>query len=117
MFDLQALLIALEFGPQAGMKLKVGWSLPHKIDTGLFPQAVLALSFRDHHVLAQVAGYHQDVIKLIPPLVLNESDVNHIVDALDSTIGSCRTFSGPVWEVGKRLSQQLFKRRVDPVKV
>src|SRR5690606_32328257 len=67
----KGLMIAVEFGPPRSMGLKMGWSLLHKVDQSLFCQAILIPLLTDHRVLAQVAGHHMDVIKLIPPLVLS----------------------------------------------
>ncbi len=110
----KGLMVALEFGSPKSLKLKMGWSLLHKLDQSLFCQAILIPLLTEHHVLAQVAGHHIDVIKLIPPLVLTIQDVDEIVAALDAVIGACHRFPGPVWEVGKRLSQQAIKRAVKP---
>ena len=51
-----------------------------------------------------------DVIKLIPPLVIQPDDVDEIADAFEATIAACHRFPGPVWEVAKRLTQQAKKR-------
>lgn len=106
----KGLMVALEFGPPKSLSLKLGWSLLHKLDQSLFCQAVLIPLLTEHRVLAQVAGHHLDVIKLIPPLVLNAADVDAVVRAFDTVIGNCHKFPGPVWEVGKRLSRQALKR-------
>jgi ornithine--oxo-acid transaminase len=55
-------------------------------------------------VLAQVAGHHLDVIKLLPSLVINRDDVDYLVDAFDRVMGTCHQFPGPVWEVAKTLA-------------
>ena len=44
-----------------------------------------------------------DVIKLLPTLVINREDAEHLVHAFDQVMGACHRFPGPVWEVGKRL--------------
>ena len=106
----KGLMIAIEFGPPRSLKLKLGWSLLHRIDQGLFCQAVLMPLLSEHHVLAQVAGHHMDVIKLIPPLVLSEQDAAQVADAFDQVIAACHRFPGPVWEAGKHLGHQVFKR-------
>jgi len=111
----KGLMIALEFGPPRSMGLKMGWSLLHKVDQSLFCQAILIPLLTDHRVLAQVAGHHMDVIKLIPPLVLSPSDVTDLVKAFDTVIAACHRFPGPVWEVGKKLSTQALKRRPETV--
>lgn len=107
----KGLMIAIEFGSPRSMGLKMGWTLLHKVDQSLFCQAVLIPLLTDHHVLAQVAGHHMDVIKLIPPLVLSTSDVDDLVTAFDQVIAACHRFPGPVWEVGKRLSSHAMKRK------
>jgi ornithine--oxo-acid transaminase len=66
----------------------------------------------DHRILAQVAGHHMDIIKLIPPLVLSESDADDIVAAFDATIGACHRMTGPIWEVGSKLGKAALKRYV-----
>ncbi|MCX5662805.1 MAG: aspartate aminotransferase family protein [Planctomycetota bacterium] len=106
----KGLMIAVEFGPPKSMMLRAQWNMLHSIDASLFPQAILIPLLKDHHVLAQVAGHHLDVIKLIPSLVLNPQDVDHLVNAFDQVIASCSRLTGPMWEVGKRLSAQALKR-------
>ncbi|MCE9591704.1 MAG: aspartate aminotransferase family protein [Planctomycetes bacterium] len=106
----KGLMVAVEFGAPRSMLLKAQWALLHKLDSSLFPQAILMPLLKDHHILAQVAGHHQDVVKMIPPLVLNAGDVQAIADAFDTVIASCSRMSGPMWEVGKRLGSQFLKR-------
>lgn len=107
----KGLMIAVEFGPPRGIMLKTQWALLHKLDPSLFPQAILIPLLKDHHILAQTAGHHLDVIKLIPSLVITERDVNKIAAAFDEVIASCSRMSGPMWEVGKRLTSQMLKRK------
>jgi acetylornithine/succinyldiaminopimelate/putrescine aminotransferase len=107
----KGLMIALEFKAPSSMALRMGWNLLHKLDESLFCQAILIPLLTDHHVLAQVAGHHIDVIKLIPPLTLNAQDVEDVTNAFDAVIAACHKFPGPVWEVGKRLGSNQLKRR------
>ena len=104
----RGLMVAVEFGPPRSMKLKLGWALLHKVDQGLFYQAILMPLFSEHQILAQVAGHHMDIVKLIPSLVLSEADVDTIATALDQVIASCHRFPGPVWEVGRQLGRQVL---------
>jgi ornithine--oxo-acid transaminase len=106
----KGLMVAVEFGPPKGMMLKAQWAMIHKLDPSLFPQAVLIPLLTDHHVLAQTAGHHIDVIKLIPPLVLSQADAQHVINAFDIVVGNCCKLSGPMWEVGKRLAGNSLKR-------
>ncbi|MBX3359466.1 MAG: aspartate aminotransferase family protein [Phycisphaeraceae bacterium] len=106
----KGLMIAIEFASPKSLGLKVGWNLLHSVDHSLFCQAILMPLFSEHRILAQVAGHRQDVIKLIPPLVLSKADCDQVVNALDATIGACHTFPGPAWEVGKKLTAAAMKR-------
>lgn len=106
----RGLMVAIEFQAPKSLSLRAGWELLHKLDQSLFCQAVLMPLFSDHRILAQVAGHRQDVIKLIPPLVLSRQDCDEIILAFDRTIGACHTFPGPAWEVGKKLGGAAVKR-------
>lgn len=100
----KGLMIGIEFGPPSSTTLRMGWSLLHKLNPSLFCQVMLIPLLTDHRILAQVAGYHLDVIKLLPSLVITEEDVAHIVGAFDQVMAACHRFPGPVWEIGKRLA-------------
>ncbi len=100
----QGLMIGIEFGPPKSTTLKMGWNLIHKLNPSLFCQVMLVPLLTDHHILAQVAGHHLDVIKLLPSLVITAADVAHIVRSFDHVMAAAHRFPGPVWEIGKRLA-------------
>jgi ornithine--oxo-acid transaminase len=100
----RGLMIGIEFRPPTSLRLKMGWNLLHTLDPSLFCQAMLIPLLSEHRVLAQVAGHHLDVIKLLPSLVIDENDVDYLVQAFDRVMAACHRFPGPVWEVGKRLA-------------
>src|SRR5258708_2649774 len=105
----QGLMIGIEFGPPTSTTLKMGWNLIHKLNPSLFCQVMLVPLLTEHHILAQVAGHHLDVIKLLPSLVINEEDVAHIVRSFDKGMADCHRFPGPVWEIGKRLAGSAMR--------
>jgi ornithine--oxo-acid transaminase len=113
----KGVMLAVEYGPPSSMTLKAGWHLLHKVDQGLFPQAILIPLLQDHHILAQVAGHHLDVIKFLPPLCINAQDVDWMVNAVKATTDACHKFPGPIWEVAKRLSAAAFGRKKEVVEV
>lgn len=108
----KGLMVGIEFGPPSSTMLKMGWNLLHKLDPSLFCQVMLIPLLADHNVLAQVAGHHLDVIKLIPSLVVTESDVDDLIKAFDSVMGAAHRFPGPIWDIGKRLASAAFKIRI-----
>jgi len=105
----QGLMIGVEFGPPSSRTLKMGWNLIHKLNPSLFCQVMLIPLLTEHRILAQVAGHHLDVIKLLPSLVISEEDVAHIVRSFDRVMADCHRFPGPVWEIGKRLAGSALR--------
>jgi ornithine--oxo-acid transaminase len=53
---------------------------------GLFAQLVVVPLFTKHRILSQVAGHDMAVIRILPPLVVTDADVEEFADALRATI-------------------------------
>jgi ornithine--oxo-acid transaminase len=82
------LMWAIEFAePERGRR---SWQLLERVQPALFSQLVVVPLFSKHRILTQVAGHDVNVIKILPPLVLSEDDVDWFVDALDATLGRAR---------------------------
>lgn len=96
------MMIGIEFGPPKSMKLKMGWKMLHSAK-GLFGQLIVIPLMRDFGILTQVAG-HNDIIKLLPPLNLDEKDIDYIVKGFDKVLKDCHTFPGSIWTMGKTLA-------------
>jgi ornithine--oxo-acid transaminase len=78
------LMWAIEFGePEKG---SMSWRMIERMQPGLFAQLVVAPLFSKHRILSQVAAHKLAVIKILPPLVVTEPDLDGFVDALRSTI-------------------------------
>jgi 4-aminobutyrate aminotransferase-like enzyme len=57
-----------------------------KMQPGLFAQLVVVPLFSEHRILSQVAGHKLAVLKVLPPLVIGEQDIDEFVEALSATI-------------------------------
>jgi ornithine--oxo-acid transaminase len=78
------LMWAIEFAePDSG---SISWRLIERMQPGLFAQLVVAPLFAKHRILSQVAAHKLAVIKILPPLVVTEEDIDYFVDALTVTI-------------------------------
>jgi acetylornithine/succinyldiaminopimelate/putrescine aminotransferase len=97
----KGLMIGIEFHEPTEFKLKMAWKLLHKVDKVLFAQMVVTQLLSKHRILTQVAGHAMDVIKILPPLIIGETEVNKFVEALDDVLTECRKFPGPMWELGQ----------------
>ena len=82
------LMWAIEFQePERGRR---SFRLLERVQPGLFSQLVVVPLFRDHRILSQVAGHNMNVIKILPPLVIDESDVDWFVEALEFVLERTR---------------------------
>jgi len=96
----KGLMIGIEFHEPQEFRLKMAWKLLHKIDKVLFAQMIVTQMLTKHRILTQVAGHAMDVIKILPPLIIGEQEVDMFVNALDDVLTECRKFPGPMWELG-----------------
>lgn len=106
----RGMMIALEFGPPKSLKLRAAYAMLDKANKGLFCQLILIPLFKKHRILAQVAGHAMPVIKLLPPLVIDEADAKWIVDAFEDVVGESHAL-GAVWDLGRTLAGHALKNR------
>ena len=97
----KGLMIAIEFHEPTEFKMKMAWKVLHKVDKVLFAQMVVTQLLSKHRILTQVAGHAMDVVKILPPLIIGEKEVDMFVAALDDVLAECRKFPGPMWEIGQ----------------
>jgi ornithine--oxo-acid transaminase len=105
----KGLMIAIEFGSPKSLKLKAAWTMLETANKGLFCQMVTIPLFSEHRVLTQVAGHGMNVVKLLPPLVITEKDIDWIIDGFDKTIADCHKVPGSIWDLGKTLAGHALK--------
>jgi ornithine--oxo-acid transaminase len=106
----KGMMIAIEFGPPRSLALKGAYALLEKANKGLYCQLVLIPLFKEHRILAQVAGHAMPVIKLLPPLIVDDGDVDWIVSSLDQVIRASERL-GAVWDLGRTLAGHALKAR------
>jgi ornithine--oxo-acid transaminase len=99
----KGLLIGIEFGPPNSFRLKSSWRALETARTGLFCQLITIPLFKEHKILTQVASHTSHTIKLLPPLVISDSDCDWTLNALDSVIAASEHVPGAVWSLGKTL--------------
>jgi ornithine--oxo-acid transaminase len=107
----KGLMIGIEFGPPHSLKLKAAWSLLETVSAGLFCQLITIPLFKDHNVVAQVAGHLNHTVKLLPSLIITDSDCEWIESAFDAVIADSHRVPGAVWSLGKTLAHHALKTR------
>jgi ornithine--oxo-acid transaminase len=107
----KGLMIGIEFHEPQEFKLKMAWKLLHKIDKVLFAQMIVTQMLSKHRILTQVAGHAMDVMKILPPLIIGEREIDTFVSALDDVLTECRKFPGPMWELGNNFVRAALGSR------
>ncbi len=105
------LMIGIEFGEPKSFSLKAGWKIVHAVNKGLFGQMVVVPLMCDHRILTQVAGHNVDIVKLLPPLIINETHVERFLTAFEQVMKECHRFPGNAWSIGKKLAAEAIKAR------
>ncbi|MFD8232326.1 aspartate aminotransferase family protein [Streptomyces sp. NPDC059696] len=106
----RGLMIGIEFGRPRSLKLRSRWAVLQAARKGLFAQMVVVPLLQRHRILTQVSGDHMEVIKLIPPLIIGEREVDRFVDAFTAVMDDAHD-GGLVWDFGKTLVKQAVAHR------
>ena len=106
----RGLMIGIEFGRPTSLKLRSRWTMLQAARKGLFAQMVVVPLLQKHRILTQVSGDHLEVIKLIPPLIINERDVDRFVTAFTAVMDDAHN-GGLMWDFGKTLVKQAIAAR------
>jgi acetylornithine/succinyldiaminopimelate/putrescine aminotransferase len=106
----KGLMIGLVFDKPESRALRRRWTALETMRTALFSQLVVLPLYHRHGVLTQVAADNTNVVKLLPPLVAGEEEVEYFADALDDVLGAASNGSGLFWEVGKTMAKGALRR-------
>jgi ornithine--oxo-acid transaminase len=105
----RGLMIGIEFDRPSSWKLRPAWTALQAARKGLFAQTVVHGLFHKHRILSQVSGDHTEVIKLIPPLIIGEREVDRFVDAFVDVMDEAHSGGGLIWDFGRSLIKQAVK--------
>jgi ornithine--oxo-acid transaminase len=105
----KGLIIGIEFGKPSGLKARAGWAMLQKARVGLFAQMVVVSLFQRHRILTQVSGDHMEVIKLIPPLMIGDAEVELFLNGLGDVLEDASKGSGLMWDFGRTLIKQAVR--------
>ncbi len=84
----EGLMVGLVFGPPASGAGRARFRLVELAHKGLFSQLVVGPLLQRHGILTQVAGDAMNVVKLLPPLVAGQEEVDTFVEALDDVLAA-----------------------------
>ncbi|MGW5019236.1 aspartate aminotransferase family protein [Streptomyces cacaoi] len=107
----RGLMVGIEFGKPRSLRLRSRWTMLQAARKGLFAQMVVVPLLQRHRILTQVSGDHLEVIKLIPPLVVGEPEVERFVSAFTQVMDDAHSGNGLMWDFGRTLVKQALANR------
>ena len=85
----KGLMLAIEFGDPQSLRLKLGFRLIEAAREGLFSQLVTVPLFQRYRILTQVAGPHVNAVKLLPPLIIGDAEIDLFAAAFEEVVADC----------------------------
>jgi ornithine--oxo-acid transaminase len=82
----EGLFSGICFRPPQKFGLRLGFEAFTRIHPAMFGQVLVMRLFRDHGVLTQICGNNFMVLKLAPPLIVSETQIDECVDAVRNVI-------------------------------
>ncbi|MCH2170385.1 aspartate aminotransferase family protein [Myxococcota bacterium] len=106
----KGLMIGFGFGEPNSLGLKMGWKALETALQGLFSQLVTVPLFQRHRILSQVAAHRMNVVKILPPLVVGEEEVDYFLASFDDVLADCHRYPGTLWDFSRTLVKAALNR-------
>jgi acetylornithine/succinyldiaminopimelate/putrescine aminotransferase len=104
------LMIGLEFGPPQSAGLRRRFNMLERLRPAIFSQMVVTPLFHRHRILTQVAADNVNIIKLLPPLICGQEEIDYFVNALDDVLKDAHDGSGLLFEFGRTMAKGSLRR-------
>lgn len=103
----KGLMFGLDFArPRESFKLKMAWDMLHKLNFGVFGQMIIIPLLQKHRILSQVAGYHTEFIKFLPPITIGRQDLDWFLTAMEDVLADAQRFPGAAWDTVAGLARR-----------
>jgi len=103
----RGLLLGLELGPtRSGLLNRLAPGLVSAVSEKVFGQW-LALRLLEEGILCQPASQQWNVLRLEPPLIVTDPEIDRVVDTIARVLGEYRELAPLLADVGRRLGRQL----------
>ncbi len=107
-------MIGIEFGRPDSAGARRRWRVVEATRTAMFSQTLVVPLFHRYGILTQVAADNINVIKLLPPLIAGEEEIDLFTNALDELLSDAERSSGWLVEFGLTMAKGAFKRTRSP---
>jgi ornithine--oxo-acid transaminase len=76
----------------------------------MFSQLVVVPLFHRHRILTQVAADNVNIIKLLPPLIIGDEEIDAFIAGLDDVLADATRSAGLMLEVGSSMARNGLRR-------
>jgi ornithine--oxo-acid transaminase len=90
----EGLLCGIEFQAPHSLRLRLAFEAFRQIHAGMFGQVLVMRLFRDFNMLTQICGNNFMVLKVAPPLVASESQLEEFVAAVRGVVDMAHNSAG-----------------------
>lgn len=80
------LLSGIQFKAPRSLRLRLAFEAFNRIHPAMFGQVLVRRLFRDHGILSQICGNDFLVLKVAPPLVVTDSQLDEFVTAMEQVV-------------------------------
>jgi acetylornithine/succinyldiaminopimelate/putrescine aminotransferase len=103
-------MIGIEFGRPTSAGARRRWRLVEAARPAMFSQTLVVPLFQRYQILTQVAADNINVIKLLPPLIAAEAEIELFVHALDELLSEAERGSGLLVDFGVAMAKGVMRR-------
>ncbi len=104
------LMIGLVFGAPTSRTGRARFRMLELARKGFFSQLIVVPLFHRHRILTQVAADNVNIIKLLPPLIIGDEEIDAFVAALDDVLADATRNAGLLLEVGTAMARNTLRR-------
>jgi acetylornithine/succinyldiaminopimelate/putrescine aminotransferase len=101
----KGMMFGIDFQRPGSLKLRAAWDALHLLNEGVFSQTVIMPLLHEHRILAQVAGYHTELIKFLPPLNIAEEDLDYFLTAMQKVLTGLQHVRENAWGTVRSLAK------------
>lgn len=90
----EGLLLGIDFQAPKSLRLRIPFESFLRIHPAMFGQIIVMRLFRDSNILTQICGNNFMVLKVAPPLVVSQAQIDEFVDAVTHVVELAHSSTG-----------------------
>jgi ornithine--oxo-acid transaminase len=102
------LMNGIVFTSPRQLRLKLGFEAFKAIHAGMFGQMIVRRLFHDHRILSQICGNNFMVLKVAPPLVVTEQELDAYIASITSVVDALHS-SAAFWSDALELARRAIR--------